>query len=165
METVLNFLNSYYGIFLMIIFIVLIVLLYQFVQINKKLSLQKRRYDMLLRGRVDFNLEELIKAHSTDIFEINKLIEELKSDVNIAKSKSAFSFQKIGFVKYDAFFDLKNKLSYSLALLDSFNNGILFTTIYGRESCIMYAKEVKSGKVNQELSEEEIKALNKAIEG
>ena len=165
MEVILNFLNKYSAILLIVIFISLIILLYQFIQVNKKLSIQKKRYDMLLRGRVDFNLEELIKAHSNDIFEITKSIEELKKEVNISKSKSSFSIQKIGFVKYNAFFDLKNKLSYSLALLDSFNNGILFTTIYGRESCITYAKEVKSGDVNQELSKEEMEALKKAIEG
>ena len=59
MNGILTFLNLYAGIFLIIICIILIALLYQFLQINKKLTFQKRRYDMLLRGRVDLNLEEL----------------------------------------------------------------------------------------------------------
>lgn len=163
MSSFINFLNNYSGIFLIISVIFLIIISYKFVQLNKKISLQKKRYDLLLRGRGDLNLEELLTEHSKDINKINKDMESLKADINIAISKSAFSIQKVGFVKYDAFFDLKNKLSFSIALLDSFNNGMLFTTIYGRESCITYAKEVKVGQVSQELSSEETEALKKAI--
>lgn len=160
---IIEFLNSYAGSILVLIFILLIILIYQIFNLNKKLSVQKRRYDLLLRGRGEFNLEELLRAHSSDIDVILKKLDEMKVDVSLAKSKTAFSLQKIGFVKYDAFFDLKNKLSFSIAMLDSFDNGMIFTTIYGRESCITYAKEVLNGRATQELSREEEEALEKAI--
>lgn len=164
MNAILEFLNSYSGVFLILVLFVLIFIAYTFSQINKKLSLQKKKYDMLLRGRGDLNMGELVQAHSSDIFELSKKVDEFKSEIELAKNKSAFSIQKIGFVKYDAFYDLKNKLSYSIAMLDSFNNGLLLTTIYGRESCITYAKEVKAGSVTQELSKEEETALRTALE-
>ena len=164
MNAILEFLNSHSGLFLIILLIVLIFMLYQYNQINKKLSIQKRKYDMLLRGRSDLNMGELIQAHSQDIFEIDKKVNELAYEVEIAKKGFALPIQKIGFVKYDAFHDLKNELSYSIALLDGYNDGLLLTTIYGRESCITYAKEVKSGIVNQELSKEEVEALRMALE-
>lgn len=164
MNSILEFLNLHSGLFLIILLIVLIFMLYQYNQINKKLSIQKRKYDMLLRGRSDLNMGELIQAHSQDIFEIDKKVNELAYEVEIAKKGFALPIQKIGFVKYDAFHDLKNKLSYSIALLDGYNDGLLLTTIYGRESCITYAKEVKSGIVNQELSKEEVEALRMALE-
>lgn len=163
MNTILEFLNAYSGIFLILVLFVLIYILYRFSQINKKLSIQKKKYDMLLRGRGELNMGELIQAHSNDIFEMDKKVNELESEIKTTKDKFAFTFQKIGFVKYNAFHDLKNKLSYTIALLDGFNNGLLLTTIYGRESCITYAKEVKSGTVNQELSNEEIEALRMAL--
>lgn len=164
MNSVLNFLNKYSGIFVIFICILLIIILYQFLQINKKLSFQKRRYDMLLRGRTDLNLEELLASNSNDIKNITNTLEELKKEVLFSKTKIGTSIQKVGFVKYDAFFDLKNKLSYSLVLLDGFGNGILFTSIYGRESCISYAKEIKNNKALSELSDKEMEALKKAIE-
>lgn len=163
MNVVLEFLNGYSGIFLILVLFVLLFILYQFSQINKKLSLQKKKYDMLLRGRGELNMGELIQAHSNDIFEMDRKVNDLETQIRTAKSQFAFSIQKIGFIKYDAFHDLKNKLSYTIALLDGFNNGLLLTTIYGRESCITYAKEVKSGTVNQELSNEEIEALRMAL--
>ena len=164
MNAILEFLNSHSGILLLLVLFVLLFILYQFNQINRKLSLQKKKYDMLLRGRGELNMGDLIQAHSQDIFEMDKKVNELAYEVEKAKKSFAFPIQKIGFVKYDAFHDLKNKLSYSIALLDGFNNGLLLTTIYGRESCITYAKEVKSGSVNQELSKEEFEALRMALE-
>ena len=164
MNAVLEFLNAYSGIFLILMLFVLIFILYQFIQINKKLSLQKKKYDMFLRGRGELNMGELLQAHSNDIYEMDKKVDELESEIKTTKDKFAFTFQKIGFVKYDAFHDLKNKLSYTIALLDGFNNELLLTTIYGRESCITYAKKVKSGIVNQELSNEEMDALRMALE-
>lgn len=160
---IIEFLNSYAGVFLVIVSVLLLFLIYQVFNLSKKLAVQKRRYDMLLRGRGEFNLEELLKAHSIDIENINAKLDEMKLDVSSAKSRTAFSLQKIGFVKYDAFSDLKNKLSFSVAMLDSFDNGMIFTTIYGRESCITYAKEVLNGKATQELSGEEEDALKKAL--
>ena len=164
MNAILEFLNSHSGILLLLVLFVLLFILYQFNQISKKLSLQKKKYDMLLRGRGELNMGDLIQAHSQDIFEMDKKVNELAYEVEKAKKSFAFPIQKIGFVKYDAFHDLKHKLSYSIALLDGFNNGLLLTTIYGRESCITYAKEVKSGSVNQELSKEEFEALRMALE-
>lgn len=164
MNAILEFLNSHSGILLLLVLFVLLFILYQFNQISKKLSLQKKKYDMLLRGRGELNMGDLIQAHSQDIFEMDKKVNELAYEVEKAKKSFAFPIQKIGFVKYDAFHDLKNKLSYSISLLDGFNNGLLLTTIYGRESCITYAKEVKSGSVNQELSKEEFEALRMALE-
>lgn len=161
--TILEVFNAYSGIILLIFSILLLVLIYQVFNLGKKLTAQKRRYDLLLRGRGDLNLEELLLAHSADLDAIAIRLKEMKAEVNLATSKSAFSLQKIGFVKYDAFFDLKNKLSFSLAMLDSFNNGVIFTTIYGRESCITYAKEVLNGNATQELSGEEEEALQKAL--
>ena len=164
MTSMIEFLNSHSGIFLIIVLFGLIFISYQFSQINKKLSFQKRKYDILLRGRGDLNMGELIQAQSNDISEMDKKVKELAYEVEKAKNNFAMPIQKIGFVKYDAFHDLKNKLSYSLALLDGFNDGLLLTTIYGRESCITYAKEVKSGSVKQELSKEEFEALRMALE-
>ena len=156
MSAIFEFLNSHSGTFLILVLFVLLFISYQFSQINRKLSLQKKKYDMLLRGRGELNMGEL--------FEMEKKVNELESEIKTTKSKFAFTFQKIGFVKYDAFHDLKNKLSYTIAILDGFNNGLLLTTIYGRESCITYAKEVNDGIVNQELSKEEYEALRMALE-
>ena len=74
-------------------------------------------------------------------------------------------YQKTGLVKYNAFREMSGQLSYSLALLDQNNDGVLITSMYSREGCYSHAKEVKGGKSSINLSEEEEEALNLAVAG
>ena len=74
-------------------------------------------------------------------------------------------YQKTGFVKYDAFREMSGKLSYALALLDKNNNGILINSMYSREGCYSYTKEIRNGESSINLSEEEEKALKMAVNG
>ena len=68
-------------------------------------------------------------------------------------------------VKYDAFREMSGKLSYSVALLDKEDNGILLSSMYSREGCYSYVKEIINGESSINLSEEEAKALRTAIDG
>ena len=72
--------------------------------------------------------------------------------------------QKIGFVKYNAYDDTENKLSFALALLDERENGILINHIYSKHGSNIYAKFVSNGKVEDRISEEEATALKIASE-
>ena len=71
--------------------------------------------------------------------------------------------QKIGIVRYNAYSDAGNDLSFAVALLDNKNNGIVFNGIYSREMSNIYAKPVVNGKSKYNITEEENQALEKAI--
>lgn len=73
-------------------------------------------------------------------------------------------YQKTGLVKYDAFREMSGKLSYALALLDKNNNGFMVNSMYSREGCYSYVKEIIKGESYITLSEEEQEALKMAIE-
>ena len=72
------------------------------------------------------------------------------------------TYQKKGLVKYDAFREMSGALSYSLALLDKENNGVLISSMYSREGCYTYIKEIIKGESFVVLSEEERSALEEA---
>ena len=72
--------------------------------------------------------------------------------------------QKIGVVRYNAYNDAGNDLSFAVALLDEKNNGIVFNGIYSREMSNIYAKPIIDGKCEYNITKEENEALNKAIE-
>ena len=57
----------------------------------------------------------------------------------------------------------RNDLSFSLAMLDENNDGILLTGIFGRNESTTYAKPIEKGISRYDLSEEEEEALNNAI--
>ena len=66
-------------------------------------------------------------------------------------------------VRYSAFKDTGSDLSFALALLNDNNDGVLLNGIYSREMSNIYAKQVKEGKTNNKLSEEEEQALEIAL--
>ena len=66
--------------------------------------------------------------------------------------------QKIGIVRYNAFKDVGSNLSFTLALLDNNNNGVVFKWyILKRDNSNIYAKPIKDGKSEYILSDEEKK--------
>ena len=73
------------------------------------------------------------------------------------------AFQKIGLVKYNAFREMGGELSFSMVLLDEKDNGFILNSVHSTEGCYSYTKEVKNGKCNITLGEEEKQALDMAM--
>ena len=67
--------------------------------------------------------------------------------------------QRIRLVRYDAFKELGGHLSFSLALLDSRQDGVVLSVLNDRESARAYAKPVSGGRSTFTLSEEEQRAI------
>ena len=84
--------------------------------------------------------------------------------ISAASGDNPHSLRKVGIVKYDAFPGITGSYSFSTAILDGENNGIILTSLYGHETCSMYLREVKSGNTTVPLSKEEQTALAKATE-
>lgn len=73
------------------------------------------------------------------------------------------NIQKIGFVKYNAYDDTENKLSFAIALLDEKENGVLINHIYSKHGSNIYSKLVVNGEVEDRISDEEAQALKEAV--
>lgn len=74
------------------------------------------------------------------------------------------TYQKMGIVKYDAFKEMGGKLSFSLALLNQDNTGILISSMHSREGCYTYTKEIIKGESFVLLADEEREALDQAMQ-
>ncbi len=74
------------------------------------------------------------------------------------------SIQKVAIIRFNPFDDLGGDQSFSLAMLNSDNDGIVLTSLHNRDNTRVYAKPVKSAKGdNITLSQEEKNAILKAI--
>ena len=69
----------------------------------------------------------------------------------------------MGIVRYSAFRDTGSDLSFAVALLDENNSGVVFNGIYSREMSNIYAKPVEKGNSKYTLSNEELQAIDRAI--
>lgn len=64
--------------------------------------------------------------------------------------------------RFAAFADVGGDLSFSLALLDGEGNGVIITSLYGREESRTYAKQVAGGVALNRISSEEEEVLQAA---
>ncbi len=96
-----------------------------------------------------------IKSLENNIGELSKKIDSLEK-------KSKLAVQKIGLTRYNPFSGTGGNQSFTIALLDENNNGLVVTSIYSQDGNRVYSKPVEEGKSEFELSEEEKKAIEKA---
>nr|WP_255298431.1 DUF4446 family protein [Brevibacillus dissolubilis] len=82
--------------------------------------------------------------------------------LNRLSQKVSNQAANLSVVRYNAFGDTGSDLSFSLALLDDHQNGVVITSIYGREESRTYAKPIESGKSPYNLSDEELMVMKKA---
>ncbi len=66
-------------------------------------------------------------------------------------------------LRFNPFSDTGGSHSFVIALLDDLKNGIILTSLHGRGVTRFYAKQITAGKADQDLSDEEKKALNNAL--
>jgi Protein of unknown function (DUF4446) len=68
-------------------------------------------------------------------------------------------------VRYDAYNEMSGHQSTSIALLDARRSGVVLSSIHHREQARLYAKQVRDGRAEIELSPEEAEAVRLALEG
>lgn len=67
-------------------------------------------------------------------------------------------------VRYDAYNELSGRQSMSIALLDDAHSGIVLSCIHHRDQARVYAKQVRGGRGELELSPEEAEAVRLALD-
>ena len=72
------------------------------------------------------------------------------------------SLTRVGVVRFNPFGEIGGDQSFSVALLDSRDSGVVITSHYGKEMQRIYAKPLKQGKSEYSLSAEEEEAIRKA---
>jgi hypothetical protein len=73
------------------------------------------------------------------------------------------SVRHVGVVRFDAFEDMGGRLSFSAALLDGHGDGVVITSINGRQDTRCYAKQVENWTSIHNLSDEERQAIREAL--
>ncbi|MEQ8154861.1 MAG: DUF4446 family protein [Clostridiaceae bacterium] len=163
MNSIINLMNNYI-IYIIIAMAIIIALLFIMVIVAfRSLSRVEKRFKKMMRGMNNNNLEEVVLGYLDKVDEANKNSLEAIKLGELLERKFKKSVQKVAVIRYKAFEDVGSDLSFSIALLDDNNDGVVLTGIYGRNESTAYAKPIDKGISRYDLSEEEITALNKAI--
>ena len=131
---------------------------------NIRLGGMIKKYKRLIRGLSDKNIEEMMISYSKELDIIkNNMTGNLEKRILELETKLPSCLRNIGMVTYNAFENIGNNMSFSIAALDDHRDGFILTGIYSREHSYVYAKQIKNGQpMDKELSKEEKDALLKA---
>jgi hypothetical protein len=129
-----------------------------------RLRAVRRTYATLLAG--GGGGEDLLAAVARQV----EATDRLRGKLNLVGRETAQLRQRvsslvgtIGLTRYDAFGDAGGHLSYSAAFLDEAGDGVVLSTINGRSETRSYAKPVRGGRSDHNLSDEERAAIAMAM--
>ena len=163
MEAIINSLNEYIPYILVGITIILLLLFILVIVLFKSINKLENRYRKLMRGTTNKNIEEIIISNLDRIEESNENSKKALKECMKLENHMKECVQKVAIMRYKAFEDVGSDLSFSIAILDDNNDGVMITGIYGRQESTTYAKPIDKGISRYDLSEEEICVLNEAV--
>lgn len=113
--------------------------------------------------RLDDALRGILEGHARSIKRLEQAVKTLNVTDKRQEGLIEGAVRHVGLVRYDAFEDVGGRLSFSCAMLDDHGNGVVVTSINGRQDTRVYAKPVGDGKSPYNLSVEEEEAIRKAL--
>lgn len=123
----------------------------------------KRHYDSLLAKTHKDTLSDMLHSLLESQKETVRLEEEIKKKIGQIEKLQEYDLQKIGILRFNPFSDTGGSQSFSLAILDNKDNGIVMTSLYARTGNRWYIKQAAGGKgVGIDLSQEEKTAIKNA---
>jgi hypothetical protein len=113
-------------------------------------------------GKTTENLEDVFLSLTSQIQSIVSEQKVTEDKLGELEYRLGLTVQKVGVVKFNPFSDSGGNFSFSLALLDQHNSGVVLTSMHGREQNRIYAKIILGGRSESKLTEEEERAVLEA---
>jgi len=145
-----------------LIVLILIICIWNII-LSTRLNSIEGKYKKFMRGSSVKNFEGMLLDHLSEIEAATERVNIINEDFINLKNQMDKCFQKCNIIRYNAFNDTGSDLSFSIAMLDNFNDGFIITGIYGRNESISYAKPISKGASKYPLSVEEDMVLSRSI--
>ncbi|WP_274654926.1 DUF4446 family protein [Paenibacillus humicola] len=139
-----------------------ILLLIRTMALGSKMKKLRKAYVQFMGVTGVENLEQVIIDIRNQIDIQEEVIEQLASRADQLERKLKDKKGNVGIRRYNAFADRGSDLSFSLAIVNDDEDGLVLSGIHSRDQTFVYAKPVKQGKSDYPLSPEEKQALNLA---
>ncbi len=147
-----------------IVIVLFILLLVNMLLMRNKLNRLAKKYKYFMNGEDGGSLELRLSTEVRELREMVSSSENMLHQQELLATMQLSSFQKVGLVRYDAFDDTGDKLSFSLTVLDGKNNGFILSSLAGHDTSRIYAKQIVNGQCKEALSSEEAESINMALD-
>lgn len=146
-----------------ILIIIVAVFLIWNVLLEIRLKKERQRINSFFKGKKTEDLEgvisEILRRERKTEIDLQKIFKKLKTLDEIALK----SIQKVGIVRFNPFEGIGGNQSFSIALLDQKDAGVVISSYHSKDTTRVYAKPIKNGESEYPLSKEEEEAIKQAI--
>ncbi|MBP3284887.1 MAG: DUF4446 family protein [Clostridia bacterium] len=123
-------------------------------------ELNKRYLSFMSKLSNGENVEGMMQEYLNVVNDIAKKSKNNETEIKNIKEQLKKCVQKVGLIRYNAYNDTGSDLSFTLALMDQEENGVVVNGLYSRESSSIFAKPLANGETKYNLSAEEIQAID-----
>jgi hypothetical protein len=138
-----------------------IVLLAMYVRLRATVSRMEHHYHRLIRTG-GTTLEEVLDRQLDQMDNTADKVEQLDSLCRDIELRLEHAVQRVGLVRFNPFSDTGGDQSFSIALLDGQNDGLVISSLFSRSETRVFAKPVQNGQSKYNLTVEEEEAIQLA---
>lgn len=122
----------------------------------------EKRLKRFFLGKKAKDLEDTIEILEDNIIKLNRAKEQTEEDLKVINQKLRKSLRGLETVRFNPFPDQGSNQSFAIGILNEDKDGVVLSSLYSRERMSVFAKPIKGGKSEYELTNEEKDALKKA---
>jgi hypothetical protein len=138
---------------IVLVFLIMVIVLWN------KLSRLRSTYMSMLNGEGNVNVEsaliELQEKNAALMLETEKAQQQMDAIVGQMKKMKS----NLGVYRFNAFAESGSDLSFSIALVDDEQDGVVISGIHNRDETYVFAKPLQNGQSTYTLSPEEKEAI------
>lgn len=162
MEDLLKSLSQHFSEALLGLGVAVILLAILTLRTALRLKRDRERWRILLETQGSGSMESMLAEHLQERRRLQGQVEELEHRINTLEKELAKSKRHLGLVRFDAFEDVHGQQSFAIAFYDDQGNGMVMSSIVGRNDCRVYGKPLLGGRSERTLSQEERRAIDEA---
>lgn len=121
-----------------------------------------KRITQFFNGKDGKSIEKVLEYEMRKLKKTEEDIKKLAQNIKWIEGIALKSVHKVGVVRFNPFRDIGGDQSFSIALLDYKDNGVVVSSLHSAEGTRIYAKPILKNKSKYQLTKEEEEALKKA---
>jgi hypothetical protein len=122
----------------------------------------EKRLKRFFSGKKAKDLEENIFILEDNISKLKSAKEKIEKEIEEINKKLKKSIRGLETIRFNPFKDQGSNQSFAVGMLNEDGDGVVFSSLYSRERMSVFAKPIKNGKSDYELTTEEKEVLKKA---
>ncbi|MDQ5949791.1 MAG: hypothetical protein QG563_298 [Patescibacteria group bacterium] len=127
------------------------------------LARMEMRLKKVFRGKRAQDLEEIMVSLRKDIETLQTSERELDARAKNMDARIRTSIRGIDTIRFNPFKDQGSNQSFAIGLLNEEGTGVVLSSLYSRDRVSVFAKPIKKGQSEYELTEEESIVFKNAL--